>query len=301
MQQKPMSLIEFQRKFATEKACQQHLFHLRWPDGYRCPRCRHTQASFHSTRHLYQCKACKYQVSLTAGTIFHKTRTSLRKWFWMIFLMGRQKSGISMLSLNRMLEIKGYRTVWIMGHKIRRAMAQRDGYYKLAGLIEVDDTYFGAPKSGKRGRGAASKAKVVVAVETQREKPGFATMQQIEQLSGEQISQVFTDRLDEDVVSRSDGWRAYGVLNSGHRTHQPVIAGTGQNAVKVLPWVHTVIANLKGNIRGVYHGVSPKHLSRYLSEFCYRFNRRFWEPQMFDRILTACVNSATITYAELKA
>ena len=219
----------------------------------------------------------------------------------MIFLMGRQKSGISMLSLKRMLEIKGYRTVWIMGHKIRRAMAQRDGYYKLAGLIEVDDTYFGAPKSGKRGRGAASKAKVVVAVETQRDKPGFATMQQIEQLSGEQISQVLTDRLDEDVVSRSDGWRAYGVLNSGHRTHQPVIAGTGQNTVKVLPWVHTVIANVKGNIRGVYHGVSPKHLSRYLSEFCYRFNRRFWEPQMFDRILTACVNSATITYAELKA
>ena len=206
-----------------------------------------------------------------------------------------------MLSLKRMLEIKGNRTVWTMGHKIRKAMAERDAYDKLAGVVEMDDTYFGAPTSGPRGRGAVMKAKVVVAVETQRERPGFACMKKIEQLSGEQISQVLTDRLDDEVVSRSDGWRVYGVLNSRNRTHQPVIVGAGENAVKVLPWVHTVIANVKGTIHGVYHDVGSKHLSRYLSEFCYRFNRRFWEPQMFDRILTACVNSSTITYAELKA
>jgi len=300
MQQKPMSLIEFQRKCATEKACQRHLCGLRWPNGYRCPRCGHDQASFHRTRHLYQCKACRYQVSVTAGTVFHKTRTPLRKWFWMTFLMGRQKSGISMLSLQRMLEIKSYKTVWTMGHKIRKAMAGRDAYYKLAGLVEIDDTYFGSPKSGKRGRGAAGKAKVVVAVETQGEKPGFATMQQVETLAGDEIHQALKDRLEEDVVGRTDGWRAYGVLNSGRTQHQPVAVGSGNNAVKVLPWVHTLIANVKGNIRGVYHGVSPQHLSRYLAEFCYRFNRRFWEPQMFDRVLTACLNSSTITFAELK-
>jgi transposase-like protein len=179
-------------------------------------------------------------------------------------------------------------------------MAERDAYY-IAGIVEMDDTYFGAPKSGKRGRGAAGKAKVVIAVETHHDKPGFANMQKVEHLSGDEISQVLTDRLEENVVSRSDGWRAYGVVNSGNRTHQPVIVGTGENAVKVLPRVHTVIVNVKGNIRGVYHGVGPKHLSGYLSEFCYRFNRRFWKSQMFDRILTACVNSTTITYAELKA
>ena len=86
-----------------------------------------------------------------AGTIFHKTRTPLRKWFWMIWLTGRQKSGISMLSLQRMLEINSYKTVWTMGHKIRQALAARDADYKLAGLIEMDETYFGAPKPGKRG------------------------------------------------------------------------------------------------------------------------------------------------------
>jgi transposase-like protein len=160
-----------------------------------------------------------------------------------------------------------------MGHKIRKAMAERDAYYTLAGIVEMDDTSFGAPKSGKRGRGAAGKATVVVAVETHKDKPGFASIQKVEHLTGDEISHVLTDRLDQEVVSRSDGWRAYGVMNSGTRTHTPVIVGTGENAVKVLPWVHTVIANVKGTIRGVYHGVSPKHLSRYLSEFSYRFNR----------------------------
>jgi len=119
MQQEGLSLLEFQKRFRSEKACQKHLFALRWPQGYRCPRCQHDQAYFHRTRHLYACKACGYQVSLTAGTIFHKTRTPLRKWFWMIFLMGRQKSGASILSLQRILEIRTYKTVWVMGHKIR--------------------------------------------------------------------------------------------------------------------------------------------------------------------------------------
>ena len=301
MQQTPMSLIEFQQKFATEEACQQHLFCIRWPSGYRCPRCGHDQASFHSTRHLYQCKACKYQASLTAGTIFHKTRTPLRKWFWMIFLMGRQKSGVSMLSLQRMLEIGSYKTVWAMGHKIRKAMAERDAKYKLAGLIEVDDSYFGSSKPGKRGRGASGKGKVVFAVEVKNDKPGFATIKQVENLGADQISQGLKDRLEEDAELRTDGWRSYGSLNSSKMKHYPVVIGTGKNAIKVLPWVHTLIANVKGTIRGVYRGVSNRHLSRYLGEFCYRFNRRFWESQIFDRLLTACLNSSTITFAELRA
>jgi len=104
MQQKALSLMQFQKKFGTEKACQKHLFRLRWPEGFRCPRCQHDQAYFQRSRNLYHCRACGYQASLTAGTVFHKTRTPLHKWFWMIWLMGRQKSGISMLSLQRMLE-----------------------------------------------------------------------------------------------------------------------------------------------------------------------------------------------------
>lgn len=301
MQQEPMNLMEFQRKFSTEKSCRQHLFRLRWPDGYRCPRCGHTKYSFHSKRNLYQCKSCKYQVSVTAGTVFHKTRTPLRKWFWMIFLMARQKSGISMLSLQRMLGIKSYKTVWVMGHKIRKAMADRDAYYRLAGLIEMDDTYFGSAKPGRRGRGAGGKAAVVVAVEVKDSKPRFASMRQVGRLSAAEIHSTFAEHLQQDWIVRTDGWPSYGIFDSAQGEHQPVLTGSGRNAVKLLPWVHTLIANVKGNIRGVYHGVSSKHLGHYLAEFCYRFNRRFWESQMFDRLLVACLNSSTISFAELKA
>jgi hypothetical protein len=133
------------------------------------------------------------------------------------------RSGISLLALQRMLEIETYKTLWTMGHKI--SQTQWDTYYKLAGLIEIDDTYFGAPKSGKRG-GATGKAKVVV---------------------------------------KTDGWQGYSFLVAApSQRHEWLVPGAGKAVVKVLPWVHTLIANIKGTIGGVHHGVSPKHLPRIL-------------------------------------
>jgi hypothetical protein len=112
-----------------------------------------------------------------------------------------------MTSLQRMLEIKSYKTVWTMGHKIRKALADRDAGYKLAGLIEMDDTYFGAPKPGKRGRGAAGKAKVVVAVETPHNKPRFATMHLVPRVSGQEIEVLVQASLVAEVVIKTDGWQ----------------------------------------------------------------------------------------------
>ena len=236
MQQKALSLMQFQKKFGTEKACQKHLFRLRWPEGFRRPRCQHTEAYFHRTRHLYHCKACGYQASLTAGTVFHKTRTPLTKWFWMIWLMGRQKSGISMMSLQRMLEIKSYKTVWTMGHKIRQAMAAREANYKLAGLIEMDDTYFGAPKPGKRGRGAAGKAKVVVAVETPTDKPRFAAMRLVPRVSSAEIQPLVRERLASEAVIKTDGWQGYSFLDaSPGLQHEWLVPGWGRKRPRFCP------------------------------------------------------------------
>lgn len=301
MKQEGMSLLDFQRRFATEEDCRDHLFRLRWPGGYRCPRCGHDEHYFHRTRHLYECKECRYQVSLTAGTVFHRTKTPLAKWFWMIFLMARPKSGISMLSLQRMLAIKSYKTVWTMGHKIRKAMADRDAHYKLGGLVEMDDSFFGARKPGKPGRGASGKAAVVVSVENRGKRAGFAKMRRVDKVDAKNIRSIADEGFEDGTVTRTDGLHAYWSLKGGRGSHQHVIVGTGKDASKLLPWVHTLLANLKGNIRGVYRGVSRKHLQRYLEEFCYRFNRRFWEDQLFDRVLTACASTSTITFSELRA
>ena len=301
MRQESMDLMEFQRRFATEEACIEHLFMLRWPDGYACPRCGHPRFSFHHTRRLYQCSACKYQASVTAGTVFHKTRTPLVKWFWMIFLMARQKSGVSMLCLQRMLGIGSYKTVWTMGHKIRKAMADRDSAYKLAGLIQMDDALIGPKKKGKKGRGSKGKSKVIVAVENRGEGAGFSCMRHVPGVSGEEVLAVAQENIKPGSGVLTDGWQAYRVLGADGFNHEVVVLRNNKPGLKHLRWPHRMIANIKGNLLGVQHGVSSKHLQRYLSEFSYRFNRRFWESQLFDRTLHACVSTFTVTFAELKA
>ncbi len=155
------------------------------------------------------------------------------------------------------------------------------------------------PNPGKRGRGAVGKSKVVVAVETPGDKPRFAAMHQVPREACDEIKAMAQ-------ACRQQGWWPAPMAgkpigsNSESSFHVPTVTGSGKNAGRLFPWVHTLIANVKGNIRGVYHGVSDKHLPRYLGEFCYRFNRRFWEPQMFNRMITACVNAQTVTFSELR-
>ncbi len=300
MRQESISLFEFQERFPTEDACRDHLFGIRWPGGYSCPRCGHQEYSFISTRNLYQCRQCCYQVSVTAGTVFHKTRTPLRKWFWAILLMSRRKSGVSMLGLQRLLEIRSYKTVWLMGHKIRKAMADRDAPYHLGGLVEIDDAFIGPSVPGVTGRGAKGKAKVLVAVESHGPHAGFASMRHVPEVSGQEILGMAQDNVQKNSSIRTDGWAAYRTLAFNGLEHQYVVLSKDKSGLSRLKWVHALIANIKGNIRGVYHGVSEKHLHRYLAEFCCRFNRRFWESQLVDRILTACSFTNTVTYSELK-
>jgi transposase-like protein len=300
MQQKRMSLLEFQDRFSAEESCEEYLFKLRWPEGFRCPRCGHDRYSLVTTRHVYQCSACHYHASLTAGTVFHKTRTPLRKWFWMIFLMARQKTGVSMLGMQRLLEIRSYKTVWSMGHKIRKAMADRDAAYELAGLIEMDDGFIGPKKKGKTGRGSQGKSKILVSVESRGVAAGFGCMHQVPGVNREEILCVAQEKVRPGAQIRTDGWQAYRVLGTNSFDHEEVVLRGNKEGLSQLQWAHRMIANLKGNLRGVHHGVSGKHLQRYLSEFCYRFNRRFWESQLFDRTLSACARTSTITYAELR-
>lgn len=299
MRQESISLLEFQTRFPDEDACREHLFNIRWPEGFVCPRCGGGKYSPISTRHLYQCRSCNYQASVTAGTVFHKTRVPLRKWFWMILLMARQKSGVSILGMQRLLELGSYKTAWLMGHKIRKAMTDRDDLYQLAGLVEMDDAFMGPQKSGKRGRGAQGKAKMLIGVESRGDKAGFAAMRHVPEVSRSEITSLASDKISRGSTIRTDGWSAYRVLGSNGYDHEYVVLMKDKAGLEQLKWVHTLIANIKGNIRGVHHGVGQKHLARYLGEFCYRFNRRFWHSELFDRTLVACVGTLTITLAEL--
>ncbi len=296
-----IDFFQFQKRFMTENRCIRFLLNQRWKDGFVCPKCQHKEGYFIQTRLLYQCKSCNYQVSVTSGTIFHKTRTPLRKWFWMIYLMTQSKHSYSVSGLKRLLNIPAYNTAWSMAQKIRKAMSDRDAQYKLAGLIEMDDSYFGARRApGKRGRGADKKSKVIVSVQLNKdENPVFAAMNVVPHVDGENIKKTVTDNIKKGSKIKTDGWPAYNTVKEQGYEHLKIIIGDPKKASELLPWVHTIIANCKGVLRGTHHGVSAKHLQYYLAEFCYRLNRRFDPLKLFDRSITACLSTATVSYSEL--
>ncbi len=311
---KNMNLLLFQEEFKTEDDCRKWLFQTRWPHGFKCPRCGYGTYTFITTRKKYECLQCHYQLSLTAGTIFHKTKTPLLKWFWLIYRMATSKTGVSIAEMRRELEINDYKTIWVMAHKIRKAMADRDAHYTLAGLVEIDESFFGPPAPGKRGRGAEKKETVIVAVsawkdDAGKERPGFAHAFLAGNASADTINGLLK-RLgvpeDESLPLikkiRSDGWKSYIASAKGLGiAHHRVILRDPVDSMKLLPWTHQLIANAKAVFYGPHHGVSSKHLQRYLAEVCYRFNRRYWYREAFHRLLRACVTTETVSRSELMA
>ena len=294
-----LSLLEFQHRFSTEQACQDALEQARWPVGFVCPRCGHNKASRIRTRRLLQCSACHHQTSLTAGTVLHKTRTPLVKWFWAIWLVSQDKGGISAMRLAKQLRL-GYRTAWTILHKLRKAMRERDARYTLTGSIEMDDAFFGGAASGKRGRGAPNKSKVVVMVEDEGERAGYLAMKVVPTVNAEQIQAAAEAKIQPGQDIHTDGLHAYRVLErTGHHHHPQVVPP--KQASEILPWVHIVISNAKRYLLGTFHGVSPKYLQAYLDEFSYRFNRRFREAELPARLMAACMSAKPVTLAELKA
>jgi transposase-like protein len=297
VQRERISLLEFSQRFPSQKECIEHLFNLRWPNGFICPRCDSQEYGFHSGRFLYQCKDCRYQASLTAGSVMHKTRTPLMVWFWTIFMVACDKRGHSALSISKELKIS-YWIAWTLLQKIRRAMAEQDRRYKLKGIVELDDAYWGDKDKGKkRGRGTTqSKVLVAVSTDTQKEHAGFVKMEVVKKLNQDTVSKFVKENIEPGSKIQTDDLNIYNALADLGVEHEqyPLVSGE-----KPLPWVHIIISNAKTFCLGTYHRFGRKHLQAYLDEFCYRFNRRFWEDQLFDRLLTACTNCESTTYAEL--
>ena len=295
-----IDFFKFQELFSSEEKCRAYLFQCRWPDGFICPKCQGQQYSYLKGRCLYQCSDCRYQCSVKVGTLFQKSKTPLQKWFWMIFLLSQSKNGYSALALKRLLDI-AYGTALSMTHKIRSAMAARDANYQLGGLIELDDAYFGGKRAaGKRGRGSEKKAPVIVAVQlNEKNRPLYARMIVVDNLSEQSVSEASKEHIKEGSAIKSDAYSSYKVLPKYGYYHQPIKIGFPELARKFLPWVHILISNAKAVHIGTHHGVSTKHLQKYLSEFCYRFNRRFQLNKLFDSLIYACLEAQPITIAEV--
>ena len=289
MDEYPRTLMEFERRFATEEACRAYLVQLRWPEGVRCHRC-HAPSVWATARGLYHCTFCGFQTSVLTGTIFQDTKADLRLWFRAMWYVTNQKSGVSALGLQRTLGLGSYRTAWTWLHKLRAAMV-RPGRDRLTGAVEVDETYWGGPKPGKHGRGAAGKALIVVAAEVDGRHIGRIRLRRVRDTSAQSLERAVQEAVAPGSVVRTDGLRSYSCLSDRGYVHEVVRkeAAVGDN---LLPRVNRVVALLKRWLLGIHQGrVSVVHLEAYLDEFTFRFNRRTsrWRGKLFYRLAQQAV------------
>jgi transposase-like protein len=270
----PRDLLELEARFSTELACREYLAQLRWPEGFRCPRCAASKA-WPVRGVLLECSVCGAQISVTAGTIFQDTRTPLPVWFRAMWWMTTQKNGASALGLQRVLGLKSYETAWTWLHKLRRAMV-RPGRDLLSGRIEVDEGYIGGEEEGLPGRLNLEKTLVVVAAQEDGKGIGRIRMRQIPNASANCLMPFVRDSVVPESIVHTDGWLGYSPLESnGFRHEVTYLKGHKKTASELLPRVHLVISHLKRWLLGTHQGaVSHKHLDYYLDEFTFRFNRR---------------------------
>lgn len=298
----PRTILDLERRFATEDACRAYLIQLRWPDGFVCPRCQGGPA-WPASRGRLVCRVCRHQTSATAGTIFQDTRRPLVWWFRAIWCVTSQKNGASAAHLQRVLGLGSYQTAWTWLHKLRRAMV-RPGRDQLHGTVEVDETYVvGEDPHG--GTWVENKALVAVAAEEDGLGIGRIRLATVPDKSQRSLRRFVKDAVAPGSLVHTDGGGGYdGLEKWGYRHRRTVVGWRSdlQTASQLLPLVHRVASLLKRWLLGTHQGaVSAEHLDYYLDEFTFRFNRRTSRSRgkLFYRLLQQAVQIPPTTYRSM--
>jgi transposase-like protein len=294
----PRNLVDFDQRFGSEEACVAYLVSLRWPGGFVCPKCGEDRA-WRRRRLALLCTACRHETSILAGTIFEKTHKPLYVWFKAMWWVTSQKTGASALGLQRVLGLGSYETAWLWLHKLRSAMV-RPGRDRLAGVVEVDETYVGGHEEGVSGRETEGKSIVVVAAEEDGNGIGRIRLRRVPDVSAGSLLPFVQEAVVAGAEVHTDGWAGYnGLQAKGFRHKVTNIKRSGLLAHELLPRVHRVASLLKRWLLGTHQGsVSAKHLDFYLDEFTFRFNRRASKHRgkLFFRLMQQAVAMETTTY-----
>lgn len=298
--QPAVNLLSLMSDFDTDAECRAYLEELRWPEGVTCPRCESKSVSRIKARKVFDCDKCRYQFSVTAGTIFHDSHLPLTKWFLAIFLLTESKKGMSALQLKRLLKVS-YKTAWYLSHRIRAAMTEQNPM-PLTGTVEIDETYIGSGR-GRGQRGVSERHTMILAAiqrggdirmrkgvqrgRSRKELHGFA-----QETVGENCDFIYTDE--------APGYK--GVQNNGYTQHLTVNHSQDEY---VRGDVHTntvesAFSLFKRSVVGSFHQVSAKHLDRYLDEFEFRYNNRK-NPYMFRDTLLRVMSASALPYDKLTA
>lgn len=302
----PGSTGDFHAWFPTDADCLDYLEWLRWPHGFICPRCGHG-AGWRMADGRWRCTACDGRTSVSAGTIFDRTRTPLTVWFTACWLLATAKDGVSAMHLKRVLEIGSYQTAWAMLHRLRSVLV-RPGRDRLAGRVEVDETFIGGEEARpSRGRSKGKKVLTAIAVEILEPKGiGRCRMAPVTDASSESLHAFVRDHVEPGAVVITDGWTGYlGIEKLGYvhdRRSQRAASARGEDPNALLPAVHRVASLAKRWLLGTHQGaVEDAHLPGYLNEFVFRFNRRSSRSRgmVFYRLLELAVAHAPVRYDDL--
>lgn len=297
----PSIYRDFVKMFPDDSACAAYLERVRWPNGFVCPSCGEQRTPWRHTRGRLVCSACRHQCSVTAGTIFDKTRTPLTTWFDAAWHVSTPKNGLSAKTLERMMGVS-YRVAWAMLHRFRVAMV-RSSREPLTGRVEVDETLIGGvEKGGKRGRGT-KKAIVVIAVEIKHPKGyGRIRMRHVKDASADSLEPFVREMIALKSIVCTDGWTSYNGLSDGYEHRKTILSSSGDPAHVTMPGVHQVASLLKRWLMGTHQGsFTMEHLQSYLEEFTFRFNRRTSNSrgQLFRRLLEQAVAMHPVTEADV--
>lgn len=299
--QKGLSLDQFSNTYGTEEQCEAAVEKSRWPEGFRCMKCGcdHPYIYRKKTVKVFQCSACRKQVTLTEDTIFHSTKLTLRQWFQAMFFMTQSKNNISALELRRLLDVS-YPAAWRVKHKLMQVMFERESQTKLSGRVEVDDAYFGGELvGGKAGRGSENKIPFIAAVQTNNSgNPIYAAFHQVKSFCLDEVRSWANTSLTPGTVVVSDGFNCFPAVADAGCFHQREIVGKARKSTSMecFKWINTILGNLKTATTGTYHAFAfEKYGYRYLGECQYRFNRRFDLKIILTRLVHAAAQTGSRT------
>ena len=295
----PRNQQGFDALAGSEEACRAYLASIRWCDGFVCPWCGHRQA-WQLANGWHQCGRCRKRVSVTSGTLFHDTRYPLRVWFQAIWYVTGEKHGASALGLQRVLGLGSYHTAWSWLHRLRRAMV-RPGRERLSGVVQVDESFWGGERPGRRGRGAEGKSVVLAAVERRGQRLGRIRLGRVGDTRSETLVETLKQLVEPGSCIETDGLSAYRPLAGAGYHHRVIRTEVRED---LLPQVHLVISLVKRWLLGTHQGaVQESHVDYYLDEFTFRFNRRTSHSRglLFRRVLEHAVQIEPVRECDLRA
>ena len=282
--QKVKSLIEARKEFSTQIKCEDHLAKMRWPNGVECPRCGSKAVTRLSTRRKWQCKKCRYQFSVTAGTIFHKSHIDLPRWMMAVWLMCHSPKGVSSKQIERELGVT-YKTAWYMTQRIRTAMKHDIFEKKLCGIVEVDEAVVKADGGAAKGH-ITYDAKNVFGM---AERDGLLRMVVVDTLKIYEIKRVLAKNLGEVQAIYSDATKKLRFLSQfaphryvAHAYDEYVLDDVHVNTIE------SAWSLFKRGLAGVFHHVNAKYLQDYLDEFAFRYSHRHERHRLMDLALASC-------------